>query len=86
MNDGAGRIGDGAGRRAGRIGVARLEHGISRMKFSASTLVSRDFQRLGNGAHSCRGDETFSLSLLLVSCKNSKSADVSPYLICIKLY
>lgn len=28
------------------------------------------FLDIGNAAHSCRGDETFFFSLLLVSCKN----------------
>jgi hypothetical protein len=49
-----------------------------------STRVSRRFQRFGNAAHSCRGDETFPFSLLIVSCKNYSSADMAPHLMCIK--
>ena len=61
-------------RRGREVRVARLEHEIARMKLSPSTLVSRAFQVVGNGARSFRGDETYPLSL---SCKNSESTDVA---------
>jgi hypothetical protein len=46
---------------------------------NGSTRVSRGFPCVGNVADSFRGQETNSFSLLLVSCKNYKSADVAPY-------
>jgi len=47
--------------------------------------VSSCFWRLGNRGHSFRGHETFSFSLLVNRAKNSIFADVSSYLMLIKL-
>ena len=46
--------------------------------------VSSSFQHFGNNAHSFRPHETFPFSLLLDTCKSSISADVAPYLMCMK--
>jgi len=54
--------GEGGGRR-------RVRTGSPAMKLFSSTRVSRDFQLVGNSASSFHRDETFSFSLLTVSCK-----------------
>jgi hypothetical protein len=46
--------------------------------FPSSVRVSCDYRVVGNRARECRGHETNSFSLLLVSCKNCCGADVSP--------
>jgi hypothetical protein len=54
------------------------------MKLFGSKGVSRGFQDIGNAARSFHHDETFAISLLLISCKDSIFADVSLYLMCMK--
>ena len=53
--------------------------GSIEMKLFLSTLVSRGYRVVGNSATSFHRDETFSLSLLSISCKDSFSTNVSPY-------
>ena len=60
-------------------GQLRARTGSGMMKQSSSTLVSREYQDFGNSATSFHRDETFSFSLLLISCKNSFTTDVSPH-------
>jgi len=78
--DGTGREESSAAREDGDDGGRlRVRTGLGMMKRSSSTLVSREYQDFGNSATSFHRDETFSFSLLPISCKNSFTTDVSPY-------